>query len=99
MSQGVVPFDKSPVDLSEGLRVRRARVLWREGTLYVATTRTDVATYAAANPPSDIISGRWIITLDDGRKVKLTKRGCPCSYSLAKVAATELLTNAGVVLA
>src|SRR5690606_42134448 len=96
MSPGVAPFDKSPVDLTDGLRVRRARVLWRAGVLYVATTRTSVATYPAAGPSTQIIAGRWQITLDDGRTVRLTKRGCPCSYSLAKVAATELLNAAGV---
>lgn len=98
MSTGPVPFDKSPVDLSEGVRARRVRVLWREGVLYVAHDRATIRTYPAINPPDPLITGRWQVTLDTGEKIRITKRGCPCSYSLAKVAATELLTTAGVTL-
>jgi len=96
MSTPPVPFDKSPVDLGGDLRFRRVRVLWKGGTLYVASSRTHVATYAAAQPPTEWVRGQWRITLDDGSTVRLTKRGCPCSYALAKVAASELLAAAGV---
>jgi hypothetical protein len=96
MSTPPVAFDKSPVDLGGDLRLRRVRVLWKDGVLYIASSRTHVAAYAAAQPPAEWVRGQWRITLDDGRVLRLTKRGCSCSYALAKVAASELLAAAGV---
>lgn len=85
-------FDKGPMNVSGAITARRARVMWKEGTLYVFTTPKTAQVLETSEP---VLSGEdWTVTTLEGDTVSFTRRGCPtCGWGLGRYSAPDLLAK------
>lgn len=86
-------LDVGPVRVSGALRGNRARVLYLDGTLYVALAANNVKAVAASEPEKQ--GDVWVAHTSDGGHVEFTRKGCPsCGWSLGRLKVDRLLAVA-----
>jgi hypothetical protein len=86
--------DSSPAEVRgpiPGVRASRARVVWREGMLYVATASNKVRAYEAPDAP--VLNGNMWST---GGWSWYRSRCGTCSFSLGQVPVSQLIAAAKV---
>lgn len=86
-------FDQGPMNVSGAITARRARVIYKDGMLYVFTTPTRAQSMATTEP---VQSGQdWTVqTEEDGTVIHFTRRGCStCGWNLGRFSAPDLLAK------
>lgn len=77
---GSTTYDVGPVNVRGAIQARYARVVWRDGTLYVLARRAGRVvrqTVATSEPqPPDTRNGYYRAVTDVGESIAWTRRGC-----------------------
>lgn len=90
-------FDQGPVNVAGAARGSRGRVLWRNGTLFVAFSATRVNAYSCPEEPTKT-GEEWKAQTSAG-EVRFTRRGCSsCGFSLGRLNPQRLISAAGEVM-
>ena len=79
-------FDVGPCNVTGQITARKARVMWKDGTLHVFRSPSSVESLPTPEPTATD-SQSWV-----AGGVEFTRRGCPtCGWSLGKVDSLKLL--------
>lgn len=86
--------DMGPVRTLGELELRRARIIWNDGLLYVFRSVDEFWLFDAPEPPvRNKGYGGWEYTVE-GVDLKWLGGGCACSCSVCRVSQTKLLEAA-----
>ena len=92
MSQNNGFFDKGPMNVTGGITARRARVIHKDGTLFVFTTPNAWVSRETSEP--ELTKDVWTVTSLEEETIEFTRRGCSaCGWTLGKVTAADLLAK------
>jgi hypothetical protein len=92
MSQDNGFLDIGPANVSGAITARRARVMWKDGTLYVFKTPTSWVLRETSEPV--LLSGNGATSTYQADDVEFTRRGCAtCGWQLGRHSALDLLAK------
>lgn len=78
-------LDVGPVNITGAVKMYRARVWWRDGTLFMCGAENLVKTAETEEPEKDS-RGWWKTQLSDGRHIHFSRRGCStCGWQLGRL--------------
>jgi len=85
-------FDQGPMNVTGAITARRARVIWKDGNLYVFTTPKNPQVMPTTEPVLNG-DGYSVSTPEDGT-ISFTRKGCStCGWTLGKITAEQLLAK------